>query len=408
MRIFVVVGLVLLIGCETVELPTVEVERGAFIVEVSTRGELAAVESRSVSRPRDAAGQTAIVQLAPEGEVVAEGDFLVQFDTSEAERNLAQKEAALENAKAKLAATRAQASSRMAEIESSLRLQEYTHEQAKLRYEQMRYEAEARKREQELELRKAELSLDEARERIESQRAVDAANLRTSEIAVEQAQVELERAQDALTKQTITAPLAGMVVYKTIWKSGGRGKVAVGDSPWPGQELLEIPDLSAMMVRTKVEEVDINRIAVGQPATVTIDALDGLALKGEVTRVATLARQERGETNKTFDVEILLTDHDERLRPGMTVQSKIEVERHDDTLSVPLEAVFEQDERTIVWLADGPTAREVNLGSRNDDRVRIVEGVDEGDRLVLRDPTQPLPDVGEELPGANGSDAPAR
>lgn len=402
--------LLALAGCAGEDVPTVTVERGPFVVEITTRGELAAVESRSVSRPRGASGQTAIVRLAPEGEVVAEGDFLVQFDTSEAERQVAQKEAALENARAKLSATRAQAASRMAEIESQLRLQEYTFEQARIRTEQMRYEAESRRREQELELRKAELSLAEARERIESQQTVDAANLRTAEIEVEQARTDVERAREVLEQQTIEAPIGGLVVYQRIWKSGGRAKVAVGDTPWPGQEILEIPDLSEMMVRTKVDEVDVNRVRVGQPATVTVDALDGLTLRGEVTRVATLAQRERGETAKTFDVEVVLTDHDERLRPGMTVQSQIEVERHDDALSLPLEAVFQEEDRTIVWRMDGkPTAIAVTLGARSDDRVRIVEGVEEGDVVALRDPTVPLPEVGEELPGSeNGPEAPAR
>ena len=396
------------LGCEQRTLPTVAVERGNFVVEVPARGELAAVQSRTVSRPRDAAAQSAIVRLVPEGEVVQEGDFLVQFDTAEAERQLAQSEAQLENAQAKLAATRAQAASRLAEAQSQLLMQEFTHEQAKLRFEQMQYEAEARRREQELELRKAELSLEESRERIESQRAVDAANVRASEIEVEQARVQVERARDALADLSMTAPIGGLVVYKTIWKSGGRGKVAVGDSPWPGQEILEIPDLTSMMARTKVDEVDVNRLRVGQPAMVTVDALDGLQLKGEVSRVATLARQERGETAKTFDVEILLTEHDERLRPGMTVRCRIEVERHDDALSVPLEAVFEREDRTVVWRMDGgPTAVEVELGARSEDRVRIVAGVEEGDVVTLRDPTAPLPEVGDELPGRT-SGAPAR
>jgi len=407
---FLLLTAALLAGCETRTLPTVEVERGTFVVTVSSRGELAAVESRTVSRPREGGRQSAIVEMVPEGTIVEEGDFLLQFDTAEAERQLEQRRAELENARAKLAATRAQAASRLAEIESQLKLQEYTHEQAKLRYEQMQYEAEARRREQELELRKAELSLQEARERIESQRAVDAANIRTAEIEVEQARTAVTRAQEALERQTLTGPIGGLVVYETIWKSGGRGKVAIGDTPWPGQELIEIPDLDAMMVRTKVDEVDVNRVAVGQPAVVAVDALDGLRLDGEVSRVATLARQERGESTKTFDVEILLTDHDDRLRPGMSVQCEVEVERHDDALSVPLEAVFEREDRTVVYVVDGePTERTVELGSRNEDRVHILDGLEAGEIVALRDPTEPLPEVGEDLPGADqGPEAPAR
>lgn len=393
-------------ACESAEIPTATVTQGEFVVEVETRGELAAVESRTVSRPRQGARQSAIVAMAPEGEVVAEGDFLMQFDTADVERDLAQKEAALENAQAKLAASRAQSLSRMAEIESQLLAQQYTYEQAKLRFAQMEYEAEARRREQELDLRKAELSLQEAKDRIESQRTVDAANLRTAEIEVQQAEVEVQRAREALEAQTLHAPIAGMVVYRTIWKSGSSGKVAVGDTPWPGQEILEIPDLSAMMVRTKVDEVDIHRVQTTQPAVITIDALDGLQLRGSVTRVATLAKQERGEISKTFDVEVLLEENDPRLRPGMTVLCRIEVERHADALSVPLEAVFEREGERVVWkMNGGSSATPVQLGTRNRNHVRVIAGVDPGDLVALRDPTVPLDDVGEALPGNTGGQA---
>lgn len=404
MRINVALLLLLggLVACEKAEIPTTTVTRGEFVVEVETRGELAAVESRTVSRPREGARQSAIIAMAPEGEIVAEGDFLVQFDTAEAERDLAQKESALENAQAKLAASRAQSISRMAEIQSQLLAQEYTYEQAKLRFGQMEYEAEARRREQELDLRKAELSLQEAKDRIESQRTVDAANLRTAEIEVQQAEAEVKRARDALAKQTLHAPIGGMVVYRTIWKSGSSGKVAVGDTPWPGQEILEIPDLTAMMVRTKVDEVDIHRIRTGQPATITIDALDGLELRGTVSRVATLAKQERGETTKTFDVEILLEENDDQLRPGMTVLCRIEVERHADALSVPLEAVFEREGGPVVWkMEGGANASPVELGARNRNHVRVLSGLEPGEVIALRDPTVPLDEVGEALPGVS-------
>lgn len=400
----VVSGILLFTGCERAEVPTVTVGQAEFVVEVETRGELAAVRSRTVSRPREGARQSAIVALAPEGEIVAEGDFLVQFDTADAERDLAQKEAALENARAKLQAQRAQSASRMAEIESQLLAQQYSYEQSKLRFEQMQYEAEARRREQELELRKAELSLQEARERIVSQRTVDEANLRTAQIEVQQAEVEVQRAREALQKQTLHAPIGGMVVYRTIWKSGTSGKVAVGDTPWPGQEVLEIPDLTEMMARTKVDEVDIHRVRSGQPATVVIDALDGLQLRGSVTRVATLAKQERGETTKTFDVEILIEDHDPRLRPGMTTLCRIEVERHPDALSVPLEAVFQRDGQNIVWrMQGGAEATPVELGSRNRDHVRVISGLQAGDVVALRDPTAPVREIGEPVTGQQGA-----
>jgi len=403
---WLILGL-LLVGCEKVEIPSTAVIRGEFVVEVSTRGELAAVESRTVARTREGWSQAAIVKLVPEGERVEEGDFLVSFDASDAERSLTEMVAVLDNARASLAATRAQSASRMAELESQLQTQLLNHEQAKLRLSQMQYEADARRKEQELEMRKAELSLEEARSRIESQRTVDAATLRKSEIEVEQAQANVDRAQKVLDAQTLTAPIAGLVVYKTIWKMGSRGKIAVGDQPWPGQEILEIPDLEQMMVRSKVDEVEVHRIALDQPVTVQIDALEGLKLRGHVSRIATLAARERGATKKTFDVEIVLDDTDERLRPGMTVGCLIETERHDDVLSIPLEAVFDRDGQPVVWVEG--RAREstaVQLGARNADHVVVEEGLAEGDRVLLRDPTVEVETIGEDASEESSSVTP--
>jgi len=400
-----------LTGCDRAELITTEVERGPLEVAIEARGELAAQNSKSITRPRRRRLRGQIVRMVDEGTVVEKGDFLVQFDASEAERELLEEKNAHENALAELATTQASSDSRMAELVSQVRTQEYSLEQARIRFEQMEYEAAVRRREQELELRKAELALEEARDRIESQRVVDEANLRKARIAVEQAAAEVAAAQEAVDSQTLTAPISGLVVYKEIWKGDAQGKVGIGDEPWPGQELLEIPDLGVMMVHTKVGEVDVHRIEIGQDVRIEIDALEGLTLRGEVKRVAALARgdeETQGET-KSFEVEVLIDGHDPRLRPGMSALCSIIVQQFDDVLSVPLDAVFEEGGRPVVYVVDGGVeAREVLLGARNRDFVIVEEHLREGETISLRNPRTPLESLeAEDDEPARGSPGPA-
>lgn len=393
--------LLLLAACATPEPESVPVECGEFVIDIPTRGEMRAVEFREVSKPRKGGwSRSQIVRMAPEGSVVEEGDFLIQFDTAEAERDLVEKQNELQDARANLATERATAVSRMAELRSQLQNQEFSHEQARIQFEQMQYEAEIRRREQELELKKAELALQEAQEKIESQRIVDEANLRKANLAVTQAEAELTKQEEVVASMTVTAPIAGLVVYKEIWnQGGGRAKVKVGDSPWAGMPLIEIPDLDEMMVQTKVNEISINRVSKGQRVTIAVDALPDTTFTGEVTNIATLAKREGESDVKNFDVEVRIEGSDPRLRPGMTAQCRIETARLDEVCWIPLEAVFEDEGETVCYVVAGSIERRVvELGARNADFVVVESGLEPDERVSLRDPNRALEEIGGDPP----------
>ena len=234
-------------------------------------------------------------------------------------------------------------------------------------------------------MKKAELALQEARDQLVSQEVVNAAQIRKAEIKVRQAELALQEATETLEKHTLTAPEPGLVVYMEIWRSGGRGKVQVGDTPWAGQEIIQLPDLARMLVRTRVNEVDINRIEVGQTAEVTVDALPDQTFRGRITHVATLAKRERRSEVKYFDVDIEIDERETDLRPGMSASCRIVVESFDDVVTVPVDAVFEDGEAIVVYARDG-ASRSVELGSRGRDRVVVRAGLEAGEAVRLDDP----------------------
>ena len=397
--IIIILGVIWAIGAGAPNIATASAEFGEFVIDINETGEINAVKSVSVSVPRRVRGNLRIMALAEDGAMVEKGDFLVQFDTSEAQQRVDERDNGLQNAQAELASLNANIASTMATLKSSYETQKYSYEQAKLRFEQMKYEAAAKRREQELSLKKADITLAQAKEKIESQKIIDAANITKADLKVRQAQMNLKQAKDDLQGLTLTAPIGGMVVLKEIWSPNGLAKVKVGDTPWRGMELVEIPDLSQMMVKTKINEVDISRVSENQQVIITVDALPGPSFYGTVTHVASLATRERGSDVKIFEVEVTLDGVDPRLKPGMTAQCRIITDRIPDKVYVPLECVFTKDDTTVVYLKKGGfEKREVLVGAKNSDYIVIEEGLEKDQVIALRDPTLPLEELGGEAP----------
>jgi RND family efflux transporter MFP subunit len=382
---------------------TYTVKPGEFVIDIKTNGELQAEKSVSVMVPGNAYYNLRVARLVDDGVFVEKGDFLLQFDTSEFEDNVKNRQNNLDNANAELASLKANIESTMQQLENSYITQQYTYEQEKLRLELMKFEAEAKKREKELDFKKAELSLQQAKEKIESQKVIDLANITKAELKVKQADMRLRQAQEQLASLSLTAPKSGMVVLQKIYSPNGLEKLKVGSTPWHGMELISIPDLTVMLVKTQVNEIDISRVQTGQQAVITVDALEGLTFYGKVTNVATLASTEEGSDDKVFDVEVTINGTHENLKPGMTALCTIIVDKIPGKLFVPLESVFEREDTTVVYVKKGGfSKRQVKVGAKNSDYIIIDQGVTAGEEVSLRDPTIPLEDLGLEKKKENG------
>jgi RND family efflux transporter MFP subunit len=370
-------------GGASPSLPTTRAEHGPFAITTTTVGETAAVNSKPVPAPPG--WNNKVISLIDEGSMVHPGDELARFDSDQLEKRVQEYQANYDGALAELENQRVTNAKTLAEKKTALQRQELALERARLQTEAMRFESQSRQRQQELDLRRTELDLQEAREDLAAQKDIAAAKLSEKEVSARKARMDLEEAQRNLAKMVVLAPDSGMVVHNKIWAQGGTRKIRVGDQVWNGTTIMELPDLSSFLVNTWVNEVDIHRLAVGQKAEVTIDALQDRVLQGEVTRVSPLARQEGEDKLKVFDVEIRLEGDVTGLLPGMTAQCRIIHEEFAAVTHVPLEAVFQEADGPVVYRVDGD-ARPVTLGAVGEDRVVIAAGVEAGDELLLARP----------------------
>ena len=156
---------------------------------------------------------------------------------------------------------------------------------------------------------------------------VNTADIKKRELNIERQQRDLDRTNKEIEAITINAEKPGLVVYGKVWKGSGHEKIRVGDNIWGGVNIISLPDLSKMQVKTYVNEVDVDKLTVGQNAVIQLDALPGPTFTGIVSNIATLGREKEGEKNvKVFDITIEIDQQDERLRPGMTATSEVVIE----------------------------------------------------------------------------------
>ncbi len=386
-------------GRSVANVASYDVTASEFIIDLNEAGETKAHSSMTVSTPR-LRGQLQITKLAEEGSIVKKGDFLVQFDTAEFARKLEEEKNKLIEAQAELDSKQAQQKSKMAQLVSSFKTQEYSHRLSQLNLEKMKYEASAKQEEAKLNMKKADIALEQAKESIETQKVIDAAELQQAKIKIRQAEIELEKAEKQLNDATLSAPGPGLVVYEKIWGGSGMAKVKVGDTPWRGQGILSIPDLSKMQVKTAINEVDVSKIREGQEVIVHLDAHAEDTYYGTVTEIANLARTEKGEDNsaKVFDVTISIKEADAKVKPGMSASCQIIIDRIDSVLSIPLQSVFEKEDTTVCYVFDpNPKMLKIEVGPKNKNYIVVKKGLKAGDQITLWDPTEKIQNIGSEL-----------
>jgi HlyD family secretion protein len=222
------------------------------------------------------------------------------------------------------------------------------------------------------------------------------AAIASAQSRIQEAASRLELARQQLARCEVRAEVPGIVVYKEVFFGSEQRKPQVGDQVWANQPLVILPDISKMVVETRVRETDVHKVERNQKVAVRVEAYPDLRLTGAVTLVGTLAQEEKERRGtKFFTVTIQVQQSEPRLRPGMTARVEIEVEERPRALFVPLEAVFERDGRSVVYLARRrPQPREVVLGPSNTDFVVIEKGLARGERVLLRDPGLGSPDGG--------------
>ncbi|GIV14907.1 MAG: hypothetical protein KatS3mg022_0342 [Armatimonadota bacterium] len=294
-----------------------------------------------------------------------------QRDVAKAQFDMAQKR--LSTLERDLQATLRNAEKRLEEAKAALESARTNAEQVALREADVR-QAEATVKQAEAALKQAEANA--------LQNRIREADIRSAQAQKVRSKASLQNAQEQLRSTTIVAPRDGVVIQKYVEEGT---IIPPGTNVFSqGTSIVQIADISRMFVDVQVDETDVAFIQTGQKVDVTLDAYPSEIFEGTVTRIDPRAVVEQNVT--VVHVRVEIENPDARLKPGMNATCEFVVDRKENVLMVPAEAVKENDGKYYVQVMEGgePRQRDVEIGLEGNDTVEIVSGLKEGEEVVTQ------------------------
>jgi multidrug resistance efflux pump len=364
--------------------PPLVVTRGSLAQTVLVTGELEAAKSVDLVTPRTDNWNIAIRWLADDGKVVAEGDKVVEFDNSAILETIAEHELTMITAGIELTSKRAEHAVDIADKRFAVEQKQIELDKAELDAS-VPVELVSRRehRDAQLALARAKTALATAQGELAAAEKGAKLEDEVKRIEYEKAERQYETAVEQVDALTLTASRAGVaVVGMHPWE--GR-KFQIGDNAWPGVAVAQLPDLSQMLVKATLSDVDEGTVKAGMRATCYVDAYAERPFAAKVLSVNPVARETSQQSARRFffvTVQLEETDPDV-MRPGLSVKVEVHAAERDDLLLVPRGALDLSQDPPRVTRTDG-TQLDIEIGECNAQACEVLAGLSEGDELARR------------------------
>lgn len=392
----------------------VEAKRGQFEIIVSTTGELQAENSEDIKGPdftqsrQIRAADIKITDMVPEGTQVKAGDFIATLDRTSFDNTLKDELERLTTQEANLEVKMLDTAVTLSDLRDNIKNLKFSVEEAGITLEQSKFEPPTTIRQAEISLDKAKRSLEQAIKGYSLKVEQARSDMKTIKFNLSEQRQRVSDLQAILSKFTIYAPADGMVIYKRD-RTNAKRKVGSSISPWDNV-VATLPDMSSMISKTYVNEIDISKVKAGQKVELLVDAFPDKSLTGVVTSVANIGEQLPNADAKVFEVVIKLNESDPKLKPSMTTGNQIVTKTIEDVTYVPLESVqLGADSIPFVYTKKG-AKQIVVTGEENENNVVIEQGLEAGTMVYLSTPenTDKFKLVGQDLIAVNQERAKAK
>jgi len=249
----------------------------------------------------------------------------------------------------------------------------------------------------ESDLRQATMALERTERKASADVIQAKADLRAKELEDKRQQEKLKKMKDQLGKAKIYAPTEGMVIYATT--SGRRSMfdrrepLDIGVEVTERQDLIHLPTTASVKAEVDIHETSLEKVRVGLPTIITVDALPDEKFLGQVGHIAPLPDARSMWANpdlKVYNTDIYLEGNNSTLRTGMSCKAEIIVERYEDAVYIPVQAVLRVGREPTIYIVNGRgiEPRKVEIGLDNNRMVRIVSGLQEGEVVLLTPPLE--------------------
>jgi len=366
LRLFLLILFIIAVSCNRNQGNKYSVISGPFRQSVIETGELQAVNASFLSMPRINyiyGYNFKIIGLAEYGKNVHKGEPVIKVDPSSVQKFIIERSEALENEIAAANKLKAQITNNLQDLRAQLRNEQASYDIKKLEFEKSGFESVGIKKVIALEFRQSEIKLKKIRRSLDLRPKLDSLDMRIQMIKVAQKENELKAAKEALTKMVVTSPLDGIFVVEENWRTGQT--IRVGDDVYLGAPVARIPDIRTMKVKGFIMENDISKINPGINVIVRLDALPAVPFHGKVMSVAKVCIDR--DDKKVFRTEVIISESDLRLKPGMTVSCEYVTYEGENEMYAPNNCILEENKHFYVFIRKRARLRktEVKTGPSN-------------------------------------------
>ena len=397
-----------------------EVKKGTFEIIVTNSGELIAEKSIEIKGPEigqsnnqggnrqggDRGGNRGgdmhamdlkIQDIVPEGTIVKEGDFIAQLDRSSYANTLKDEFENLKTYQTNVEMKVLDTAVALTDLRDDIKNQRYVVEEASITLTQSKFEPPAAIRQAEIALDKAQRNLQQKIKGYKLRVAQNLSEINHDKLHLTRETKLVNDLQEFLAKFTITAPSSGMVIYKKE-RNGTKRKTGSSVNPFD-RVIATLPDLSSMISKVYVNEIEVSKVKEGQKVNINVDAFPKKAFTGSVMSIANIGEQLPNSDAKMFEVQIKVIGSDPALRPSMTTGNKINIETFDDAIFIPTECVQAGADSIPFVYEKNKTKHIVVLGESNEKNVIIEQGLQPGASIYVIPPEDPerFKVVGENL-----------
>jgi HlyD family secretion protein len=378
----------------TVLVRTTRAFRGLLLRTVRLTGSVTATRFANVFAPSiqapDAGRGLVLIYLPPSGSMVKQGQVVVEIDSLSVRDHLENVEAQVDQSEMDRRKLQARQDEETEVVRQRVRTARGRLDRAR---QDIRAAATRSRIDQELlrlAVEEAQATYDEAERQVAMTAERQEAAMRIQEIDQDGQVRHRNRHRHDLEQFTMTAPMAGQVVMKPIYRGGDRSTVQLGDMVSPAQPIMRIADLSSMEMESSMNQAESELIRIGQRATVRFDAYPDLKLPGMVKAIGTMAAGGRRVNYyvRRVAVRIAVEGRDPRMISDSTASADVVIGEQDDSVIVPRQAVVEADGRSVVYVKQdgGFSPREVEIGRCNNTEVAILSGLQAGEEIALQPP----------------------
>lgn len=368
---------------------TSTVQRGEFKVKVYSSGQIESENKENIPVPAKLSDRSLriwnlkITELVEEGTYVDSGDFVARLDPEAVQEQIKNVQDEMDKAYTEYQDAKIDSNLNLSNQRDAITNALLDMEEKKIIMNESIYESPSIQKKAQMDYDKAERKHGQELNAYQLKRQQEENKVNRQFIGFRQLKERYEGLEELYRSLTITSPKAGIVTYiKNPW-----GTTKVGSDVGGNGAVATIPDMSNLISRTFINEIDISKVKEGQRVEIGVDAFPDKKMTGEVISIANIGQTMPNSDAKVFEVKIKVFGEDKDLKPAMTTSNVIYTNTYPDTLSIPADAVFENDSMRFVYLLRGGLVRQVvKLGEENENFVLVAKGLSEGDEVCLNEP----------------------